>query len=313
MRVIFLGTPEFAVPSLQALIRSPFEVCAVFTQPDRPAGRGQRPQSPPIKSFAVSAGLPVFQPERIRAPENRPLLESFKPDFVVVVAYGQILPPWLLELPRLGCVNVHGSLLPRYRGAAPVAWAILNGETVTGITTMLMDEHLDTGPMLMKKEVEISSTMTSGQLADVLAGVGAELLIPTLEALQNGTLSAIPQDHAQATFAPRVTKEMARISWNRDARSIHNQIRGLNPWPLAYAECRGERVQILQSLPPYGAPSKVQATGTFLGLTVRGMKLACGSGSTLEILELQPAGKKHMSGRDFANGVRIKLGQVLFT
>jgi methionyl-tRNA formyltransferase len=312
MRVIFLGTPEFAVPSLQALIRSSFEVCAVFTQPDRPAGRGQRPQPPAIKSFAVSAGIPVFQPEKIRALENRPLLESYQPDFIVVVAYGQILPVWLLELPRMGCVNVHGSLLPRYRGAAPVAWAILNGDTVTGITTMLMDEHLDTGPMLLKKEVEISSTMTCGQLADALARVGAELLVPTLEGLQNGALKAIPQNDALATFAPRVTKEMARISWNRDARSIHNQIRGLNPWPMAYADCQGQRVQILQSSPPDSAQSAVQAPGTFLDMTDRGMKLTCGSGSILEILELQPAGKKRMSGRDFVNGSRIKPGQLLF-
>jgi methionyl-tRNA formyltransferase len=312
MRVIFLGTPKFAVPSLQALIRSSFEVCAVFTQPDRPAGRGQRPQPPAIKPLAVSAGIPLFQPEKIRALENRPLLESYRPDFIVAVAYGQILPVWLLELPRSGCVNVHGSLLPRYRGAAPVAWAILNGDTVTGITTMLMDEHLDTGPMLLKKEVGISSSLTSGQLADTLAGVGAELLIPTLEGLQGGTLKAIPQDNALATFAPRVTKEMARINWNRDARSLHNQIRGLNPWPMAYADCHGQRIQILQSSPPDSAQSAVQAPGTFLGMTDRGMKLACGSGSILEILELQPAGKKRMSGRDFANGSHVKLGQLLF-
>ncbi len=313
MRVIFLGTPEFAVPSLQALIRSPFELCAVFTQPDRPAGRGQRPQPPPIKSFAAGAGLPVFQPEKIRALENRPLLESFKPDVIVVVAYGQILPVWLLELPRLGCVNVHGSLLPRHRGAAPIAWAVLNGETVTGITTMLMDEHLDTGPMLLKREVEIPGAMTSGQLSETLAKAGAELLIPTLEGLGNGTLKAIPQDDALATLAPRITKEMARINWSGDARAIHNRIRGLNPWPLAYAECLGQRVQILQSSPPDGSQSSDQVPGTFLGMTDRGMKLACGSGSVLEILELQPAGKKRMSGRDFVNGLHIKPGQQAFT
>ncbi len=213
----------------------------------------------------------------------------------------------------MSCVNVHGSLLPRYRGAAPIAWAILNGDTVTGITTMLMDEHLDTGPMLLKKSVEISSTMTSGELADALARAGAELLIPTLEGLQNGTLEAIPQDNALATLAPRVTKEMARISWNRDASSIHNQIRGFNPWPMAYADCQGQRVQILQSSAPDSAQAAVQAPGTFLGVTDRGMKLACGSGSILEILELQPAGKKRMSGRAFANGSRIKPGQLLFT
>ncbi len=337
MRVIFLGTPEFAVPSLRALIDGSCEVCAVFTQPDRPAGRSQKPHPPAVKSFAGSAGIPIFQPEKIRTPENKPLLESFKPDFVVVVAYGQLLPKWLLDLPRLGCVNVHGSLLPRYRGAAPVAWAILNGDTVTGITTMLMDEHLDTGPMLLKREVPISDAMTSGQLADVLAGVGAELLIPTLEGLRDGTVKAVEQDNALATLAPRITKEMARIDWGRDARTIHNRIRGLNPWPLAYAECRGDRIQILQSAPPEGGAagcagvlarnnlgltelragrprsSETFPPVTFLGITGRGLNVACGSGTVLEILELQPAGRKRMSGRDFANGVRVKPGEILFS
>ncbi len=342
MRVIFLGTPEFAVPSLRALIDSSCEVCAAFTQPDRPAGRSQIPRPPAVKSFAASAGIPVFQPEKIRTPENKPLLESFKPDFIVVVAYGQILPKWLLDLPRLGCVNVHGSLLPRYRGAAPVAWAILNGDAVTGITTMRMDEQLDTGPMLLKREVSISDTMTSGQLAEVLAGVGAELLIPTLEGLRDGTVKAVEQDNALATVAPRITKEMARIDWGRDARAIHNQIRGLNPWPLAYTECRGERIQILHSSPPEKdeeksdparsagvlarnsiGPTEIRGgsmrssvayvPGTFLGLTGRGLHVVCGSGTALEILELQPAGKKRMSGRDFANGIRIKPGEILFS
>lgn len=361
MRVIFLGTPEFAVPSLRTLTASSIEVCAVFTQPDRPAGRGQRLRPSAVKSAAVSAGLPVFQPEKIRALENRPLLESFQPDFVVVVAYGQILPRWLLELPRLGCVNVHASLLPRYRGAAPVAWAVLNGDTLTGVTTMLMDEQLDTGPILLKKEVAIPEEITSGQLAGVLAAVGAELLIPTLEGLWDATLKPVPQDNTQATPAPRVTKEMARINWGLDARTIHNLIRGLNPWPLAFADYRGDRVQILQSHLPEGdqpalpfpgpqqharvhengprsggriagetpafgsarefcgpghpssGPLSEPMPGTFLAITGQGMKLTCGSGSVLEILEVQPAGKKRMSGRDFANGARIGPGQILFS
>lgn len=244
MRVIFLGTPEFAVPSLKALLGSDYEVCAVFTQPDRPAGRGQKAQASAIKTFARVAGIPVFQPEKIRGPENQPLLASLQPDFVVVVAYGQILPLWLLQLPRMGCVNVHGSLLPHYRGAAPVTWAILNGEMVSGVTTMLMDEHLDTGPMLLKKEVEVTATMTAGELAGRLAIVGAELLIPTLAGLASGDLKPIPQDDSLASLAPRITKEMGLIAWNRDARCIHNQIQGSihGPWRIRSAGAKGSRL-----------------------------------------------------------------------
>ncbi len=312
MRVIFLGTPEFAVPSLRALLDSSYEISAVFTQPDRPAGRGQKEQPPPVKTCALNAGIPVFQPEKIRDPENRPLLEDCRPDFIVVVAYGQILPAWILQIPRFGCVNVHGSLLPAYRGAAPVAWAILNGETVTGITTMLMDEHMDTGPMLLKKEVAIDSFMTAGELAARLADIGAELLLPTLEGLQNGTLHPVPQDGSQASLAPRITKEMALIRWDRPATAIHNQVRGLNPWPLAFAEFQGQRIQILRSSPPDGGIAQGQGTGVFLGPGDRGMRVTCGEGSVLEILEVQPAGKKRISGRDFANGARIHPGQRIF-
>jgi methionyl-tRNA formyltransferase len=312
MRVVFLGTPEFAVPSLRALLHSSYEVCAVFTQPDRPGGRGQQLQSPAIKQHALAAGLPLFQPEKIRVLENRPLLESYRPDFIVVVAYGQILPPWLLELPHLGCINVHGSLLPRYRGAAPIAWAVLNGDKLSGVTTMLMDEHLDTGPMLLKKEVEVTASMTTGELAAILAEVGAELLIPTLDGVQSGTLKPMPQDDSLASNAPRITKEMAQINWVRDARSIHSQIRGLNPWPLAYTVCRGQRLQILRSQPPDEARVGLKGAGVFLGVTDRGMKVTCGDGGVLEIVEVQPAGKKRMSGRDFANGTRMQPGEQLF-
>lgn len=308
MRVVFLGTPEFAVPSLEALLHGACEVCAVFTQPDRPAGRGQKPHAPAIKGIALGAQIPVFQPEKIRSPENRPVMESLRPDFIVVVAYGQILPVWLLQLPRFGCINVHGSLLPRYRGAAPVAWAVLNGDATTGITTMLMDEHLDTGPMLLKREVEIAAAMTSGELASKLAMVGAELLIPSLEGVQTGALKPTPQDDARASLAPRITKEMAPILWNRDAWSIHNQIRGLNPWPLAHVEYRGQKLQILMSRPPDGSKMPAKEAGTFWGSTERGMKVTCAEGGVLEILEVQPAGRRRMSARDYANGARLKPG-----
>jgi methionyl-tRNA formyltransferase len=312
MRVIFLGTPEFAVPALQALMRA-HEVCAVFTQPDRPAGRGQKPQSPVIKNLAAAAGVPVHQPERIRAPENQPLLESYRADCIVVVAYGQILPGWLLQIPRLGCVNVHGSLLPKYRGAAPIQWAIIHGETVTGITTMLMDENLDTGPMLLKKEVEIAPAMTAAQLAVKMAEAGAALLIQTLEGLASGTLEPILQDDAHATFAPRITKEDARVQWNLDPLAIHNLIRGLNPAPLAWTDWNGSRVQILRSAPPDGSRVQGHPPGTFWGTTSAGMKVVCGEGRVLEILEVLPAGKKKVTGREYSSGNRLKPGSRLLS
>lgn len=310
MRVIFLGTPEFAVPSLQALVLS-HEVCAVFTQPDRPAGRGQKPHTPIIKNLAVAAGIQVFQPEKIRDVVNQPSIASLRPDCIVVVAYGQILPLWLLQLPRLGCVNVHASLLPRYRGAAPIAWAILNGDLQTGVTTMLMDEHLDTGPMLLKREVEIPPAMTAGQLTEKLAQVGAELLIPTLQGLEGATLVPTTQDDAQATLAPRITKEIAHIEWEREAGVIHNMIRGLNPWPLAWTDWQGNRVQIIRSSPPDRFVIQGRAAGTFWGTTSSGMRVVCGEASVLEILEVQPAGKKKMTGREYANGARLKAGELL--
>ncbi len=311
MRVIFLGTPEFAVPSLRALLDSRHEVCAVVTQPDRPAGRGQREQPPPVKTCALSAGIAVFQPEKIRLPENRPLFEERRPDAIVVVAYGQILPAWLLQIPRYGCVNVHGSLLPAYRGAAPVAWAILNGEPVTGVTTMLMDEHMDTGPMLLKREVEIPPAMTAGELAERLSLAGAELLIPTLDGLAAGALKPMPQDDAGASLAPRITKEMAPINWTRDAWTIHNQIRGLNPWPVSFTECHGQRVQILRSQPPDDSRCIGTEAGTFLEVTAHGMKVSCGGGTVLEVLEVQPAGKKKITAREYVNGARLKPGTPL--
>jgi methionyl-tRNA formyltransferase len=312
MRVIFLGTPDFAVPSLQTLIRNSFDVCAVFTQPDRPAGRGQKAHPPAVKVCALEAGIPVHQPEKIRDVQNQELLASFAADFIVVVAYGQILPKWLLESPRLGCVNVHGSLLPAYRGAAPVAWAILNGEPLTGITTMLMDEHLDTGPMLLKREICIPPGMTSGELAGELSALGAQLLVPTLAGLADGSLKPEMQDDRLATFAPRITKEMAQIDWRREAWPIHNQVRGLNPWPLAYTEWLGQRVQVMESAPPPGNQDPTAEPGVFLGTSEHGMYVSCGGGR-LEVLAVQPAGKKRIPARDYANGARLKPGQRLAT
>jgi methionyl-tRNA formyltransferase len=314
MRVVFMGTPEFAVASLRALLRSSYEVAAVFTQPDRPAGRGKHLHPSPVKRLALEAGIPVHQPEKIRLEVNRDDLERLAPDFVVVVAYGQILPGWLLRIARIAPVNVHGSLLPKYRGAAPIAWAILNGETVTGITTMLMDEGMDTGPMLLKRELPIDGTATTGELTIEMAAAGAELLIPTLDGLAAGSLKPVLQDPAQATVAPRIHKEMGRVDWNMDAHAIHNRIRALNPWPLAFTLFRGHKLQILRSVPSTpDSKSPERRGGELLGLTARGMLVSCGGQTRIEVLEVQMESRKRIGARDFALGARLRAGDVLST
>ncbi len=313
MRVVFLGTPDFAVPSLRALLDSGiYEVCAVFTQPDKPSGRGQKLQASPVKRLAQKHALPVFQPEKIRSDENRSIFEKLQPDFLVVVAFGQILPGWLLRSAKVAPVNVHASLLPRYRGAAPVAWAILNGDTVTGVTTMLMDEHLDTGPMLLKQEVPVPDTVTAGELASKLSLAGAGLLIPTLEGLRQGTLQPAVQDDSMATLAPRISKEMAEVSWLRDAREIHNRVRAFNPWPLAFTSFRGRRVQILRTMPERESLDRGYLPGTYLGATHSGIRVICGGGTVLEILELKLEGRAGTSGREFAIGTRLQPLTLLF-
>ena len=312
MRVVFLGTPDFALPSLRALVNSRFEVCAVVTQPDRPAGRGLNTQPPPVKIFAQESRIPFYQPAKIRSEENRPLFESFRCDFLVAVAYGQILPRWLLDLPRLAPVNVHASLLPKYRGASPVARALLNGETLTGVTTMLMEETLDTGPVLLQKEVPVELAMTCGQLESLLAEVGADLLVRTLEGLNSGSLRPRPQDHSRATLAPKVTKEMAVLRWDQTALKIHNQIRALNPWPLARTEFKGQTVQLFQSLPASVVESQTHRPGTLVGLTQGGILVQCGENTVLEVLQLQVAGRKRVTGRQFASGARASPGESLF-
>ena len=261
-----------------------------------------------MKNRALAAGLPVYQPEKVSNPENRPILESFQPDFIVVAAFGQILPAWLLQLPRWGCVNVHASLLPSYRGAAPVARAILNGDVRTGVTTMLMDETLDTGPILLKKEVEISPSTTTGELTSILARIGSELVFPTLSGLQQGSLKPVAQNDRLATYAPRITKASAAVDWNRSAASIHNQVRALNPWPLATTTFLGRKIQIIRTSSPDETVRAGDEPGTFLEISGPAMKIACGQGSILEVLELRPAGKRQMTGRDYANGVRVLRG-----
>jgi methionyl-tRNA formyltransferase len=312
MRVVFMGTPEFAVPSLKTLLAGGCDVCAVVTQPDRPAGRGRRVQSSPVKLLAEAGGVPVYQPEKVRDPRHHEFFESCMSDFLVVVAFGQILPAWLLELPKVAAVNVHASLLPRYRGAAPINWAIMNGETTSGVTTMLMEERLDSGPILLQKVLPIPPEMTAGQLAERLAREGADLLMPTLEALRDGTLHGTIQDESRASYAPRITKEMAPVAWKQAAVQVHNLIRALNPWPLAHTEFRGQKLQLFSSRADTGAARSDGKPGCYLGSTREGMRIQCGDGAVLELLEVQLAGKGRVSGRDFANGARLKPGDILF-
>jgi methionyl-tRNA formyltransferase len=311
MRVVFLGTPEFAVPSLEALLKSKYEVCSVYSQPDRPAGRGHRVAPTPVKQTALSHGVPVHQPDRIRAEDCRPAFELLRPDFVVVVAYGQILPKWLLDAAAIAPVNVHGSLLPAYRGAAPVNWAVLNGEQRSGVTTMLMAEALDAGPLLLRQEVPIAADMTAGDLYGELATVGASLLVPTLDGLAAGTLKPTPQDEHLVSWAPRIRKEMGRIDWHRTAAEIHNLVRGLNPWPLAYATLGGLRFQVVRTAASQVRSPQGPEPGTFLGVRGAGMMVQCGDGTVLELTQVQPANRKRMSGRELVAGFRLSPGTLL--
>jgi methionyl-tRNA formyltransferase len=311
MRVVFIGTPEFAVPSLQTLLDHSHEICGVFTQPDRPSGRGHKLQASPVKILAQSQNIPVFQPEKIRSEENRPILESLAPDFIVVAAYGQILPRWLLEAAHIATINIHGSLLPKYRGAAPIAWSILNGDSITGITTMLMQEKLDAGPILLQREIPIPLTITAGELTAELSLAGAKLLLETLAGMEGNAIIPVIQDENLVSWAPRISKESARISWEKTALSLHNQIRAMNPWPGTYADFRGVRLSVWRSLPEI-QPNYKNKPGAFLGLSEQGIRVQCGDGTVIDLLELQAPAKKRVTGREFVNGIRLRAGEQLF-
>lgn len=312
MRVVFLGTPETAVPPLRSLLVHSYEIAAVFTQPDRPSGRGRKLKPGPVKIFAEQNGIPVFQPEKIRNEKNHEIFRRMRPDFLVVAAYGQILPAWLLQWARLAPLNIHFSLLPAYRGAAPVAHAILNGDSVTGITVMIMEKALDSGPILKQKRVPISLTATTGELEVRLSEVGAELLLEAMEEYLEGSIQPVKQDETLASRAPRLSKEDARIAWNENALRIHNRVRAMNPWPGAFSVFRGERVHIWRSLPESCSAVSGSDPGTFLGYTKTGLRIQCGEGSVLEVLELQKPSKKRISGREFAIGEHLHPKEVLF-
>ncbi len=313
MRIVFCGTPDFAAPTLRQLIAEPdFTIEAVITQPDRPRGRGQAVASPPVKDLALDAGLYVYQPEKIRSDSALEFFQRVAPDAVVIIAYGQIIPARLIEIPRLGWMNLHASLLPKYRGAAPVNWAIANGETRTGVTTMQIDAGLDTGSILLQRAMGIGPDETAPELARRLAEAGAPLVVESLRELDRGEIKPQPQSHAQATWAPLLKKKDGRIDWSLSAREIYNRIRGLDPWPGAFTSFRGQRCH-LWGRPAAGPLSgAAEAPGTLLA-TAGTVGVACGQGSWLELSAVQLEGRKRVSARDFANGARLKAGERLMT
>lgn len=309
MRIVFMGTPEFAVPSLKALVEAGYEVCGVFTQPDKPKNRGMKLQSTPVKEYALSAELPVFQPAKLRDGEALEVLQGLNPELIAVAAYGKILPVDILELPRLGCVNVHSSLLPKYRGAAPINWAILNGENETGVTIMYMAEGMDTGDILAQRTTPIGIDENAAQLFYRLAQMGAELLTETVAQIGAGMAKAVPQDESRASHAPMLSRELSPMDWTKTARQLHDQVRGLYPWPAATAVLDGVRCKILRTALSGVKTDKVP--GTVLQADKKGFRAACGGGSTLELLELQPDGKKPMAASAFLLGHPIAAGTSL--
>jgi len=306
MRIVFMGTPSFAVPSLHALIKEGYQVVAVVSQPDRPKGRKKVLTPPPVKEAALELGLPVLQPERMRSEDAVAELASYEPDLIVTAAYGQILPKAVLELPKHGCINVHGSLLPKYRGGAPIQRSIINGESETGVTIMYMAEGLDTGDMISSVVVPIEDEDTAGTMFDKLSLAGAKLLIETIPPLVRGELKAAPQDDSLATYAPNLTREDEKISWTASAVSIFNQVRGLSPMAGAYTTLNGDVFKVWGCKPIAAHQNDVQA-GTIVSASAEGIVVQTGEGQLL-LTMIQPAGKRMMSVSDWIQGARAIVG-----
>jgi len=305
LRIAFAGTPHFALPALRALLASPHQVVGVLTQPDRPAGRGLELRASPVKLLAASSqpAPPVAQPATLKTPESRVELTAWAPDMLVVVAYGLILPPAVLSLPRLGCLNIHGSLLPRWRGAAPIHRALLAGDAETGVTIMQLDEGLDTGPVLLERRRAIGAAETAGDLHDALAELGASALLDAIDGLVEGRIAPRAQPREGASYAPKIEKSEARIDWSASAAQLDRQIRAFNPWPIAETRFAGEALKLLRARVADAGAHQAEP-GTVLGIGDDGLRVACGEG-VLAVQELQRPGKRATSARDFANSVRL--------
>lgn len=309
MKILFMGTPDFALFSLKALASTSHEIVGVVTQPDKPRGRGYTLTPPPVKVFALEAGFPVYQPETLRSEEFASLLSELSPDVIVVVAYGKILPKNVLDFPKYGCINVHGSLLPEYRGAAPMQRAIIDGKTQTGITTMYMAEGLDTGDMLLKDYVEITDTDNFETIHDKLGECGASLIVKTLEGVEAGTITREPQDGTLATYAAKINKEDCALDFSKDARTLHNLIRGVSPFPLAFTHMPDGKLLKITSASVFAENGIYGKAGEVIGVD-DGILVACGNG-TLNITGVLPEGKPRMKASDFVRGRKINVGDIL--
>ncbi len=301
-----MGTPDLAAQSLAALLDAGHEICAVYTRADKPVGRKQVLTAPPVKQLAVQHNIPVYQPATLRDGEAEKVFRTLAPDLVVVVAYGRILPPELLHIARLGCINLHVSLLPKYRGSAPIQWAVIHGDAETGVTIMQLDEGCDTGDILMVEKVAIDPEETSGELFDRVADIGAKTLVRAVSLLEEGKLTPVKQDEAQATQAPMLKKEMARFTFDAPAETLHNLVRGMNPWPMAFFEYGGKKVKVLVSRTAKNSASAPAGTV----LSTKPLTIACAEGA-LQLLQVTPEGGKSMEGTAWAAGRRLKPGESL--
>lgn len=311
MRIAFLGTADFAVPCLQKLHQRGHEIVGVVTQPDRPRGRGKQLAPPPVKIAAVELGLEIFQPERIKEEDSIDKISSWKPDCLVVVAYGQLLPKELLAIPPMGCVNVHASLLPKYRGGAPIHRAIIDGQKETGVTIMLVNEELDAGDIILQKGREITSNMTVGELHDKLSADGAELLLEALQLMGEGKANMLPQKEAEATYAPLLTREDEKIQWKEKAAHIVNLIRGMDPWPGAYTTLEGKNLKIWRGKISPLVEGSQPKPGTLVEISSEGYVVVAGDGQGVLITQLQLQGKRRMSAEDFHRGNPLEVGTIL--
>lgn len=310
MKIVFMGTPDFASEVLKSLLESEHQVLAVFTQPDKPRGRGKKISYTPVKEMALEAQIPIYQPRRIRDEENLEILKQINPDVIIVAAYGNILPKEILDLPPYGCINIHASILPKYRGAAPIHWAIIKGETETGISIMQMDEGMDTGDVLLLERIEISEEADTGEIFAKLASLGSKMIIEVLEKIKDGKLIPVKQKEEEATYAPMLTKKDELLDWDMSSKDIYNKIRGMNPWPGVYTYFRGDRLKIQKSILIDEKQVIEYKPGEIIDFSEEGIFIAANPG-TIALKIIQPAGKKQLNFKDFINGYQISRGELL--